>query len=121
MSGRRQDEAVKQAIRSDPSLLDPTQFVRLKTGRVECVLCRRSGTERSFVGLPDFRERYWWQSWAPWQYGCMIAHTYRCTCGRAFPAYNNLWRHIGGERPAGWGRQDGLEHRALDLPETETP
>ncbi len=119
MTGRRQVEDIAHALRFDPTLVDPGRFVRLSTGRVECVLCGRSGTDRSFVGVPDFRDPHWWRSWAPWQYGCLAAHTYRCSCGRSFPAFNNLWRHIGGPRPAGWGRHDGIEHTPLDLPETE--
>lgn len=74
-----------------------------------------------YPGVPNFSQPYWWRSWAPWQYGCIVAHTYRCSCGRSFPAFNNLWRHIGGPRPEGWGRHDGIDHRALDLPERTSP
>lgn len=117
MTGREQIVDIQHAIRDDPTIVDYDRFVRLRTGRVECVLCGRSGTSLSHVGLPDFSQPYWWRSWAPWQYACIFAHTYRCSCGRSFPAFNNLWRHIGGLRPQGWGRHDGIDHRALDLPE----
>lgn len=108
---------VLSVVRADPTWLDHRQFVRLETGRVQCVFCGRSGTDRSLVGLPDFSKAYWWQQWAGWQIPCLAGHVYGCNCGLTFPAFNNLWRHIGGPRPAGWGRQDGIRHFALRAPE----
>ena len=106
------------AIRDDPTLLDPGRFERVNERRVRCVLCGRSGVASwSLVGLPDFSRPMWWTQFAPWQYGCLLAHTYRCACGLSFPAYANLWRHIGASRPAGWGRHDGVDHHALDHPQ----
>lgn len=118
MTGQKQRDMIAAAIRQDPSLLDPTRFAVQNTDRVYCTLCHRSGIRMwALVGLPDFSRPQWWRQFAPWQYGCLMAHVYRCTCGLSFPAYNNLWRHIGGPRPEGWGRHDGIEHLALDLPE----
>ena len=51
----------------------------------------------------------WWHQYSLWQIGCLMDHTWPCSCGRRFTAYATLWRHIGGERPTGWGRQ-GEQH-----------
>ena len=45
-----------------------------------------------------------------WQIGCLEDHDWECSCGRRYRSYAPLWRHIGGPRPAGWGRQDGIDH-----------
>lgn len=42
--------------------------------------------------------------YAPWQIPCLQPHDWVCSCGLAFPAFVNLWRHIGADRPTGWGR-----------------
>lgn len=49
-----------------------------------------------------------------WQIGCLEPHDWECACGLRWPSYAPLWRHIGAERPAGWGRQDGIEHALVE-------
>lgn len=51
----------------------------------------------------------WHAQFSPWQIGCMEDHTWPCSCGLRFRNFATLWRHIGAERPTGWGRQG--EHR----------
>jgi hypothetical protein len=55
----------------------------------------------------------WHCQFSPWQIGCMVDHPWPCSCGLTFPVFANLWRHIGADRPAGWGRQ-GEHHYALE-------
>lgn len=51
---------------------------------------------------------------SPWQIVCLQPHDWECTCGRRFYQYAALWRHIGGPRPHGWGRQDGIDHALVE-------
>jgi hypothetical protein len=55
----------------------------------------------------------WWCQFNPWQIGCMEDHTWPCSCGLSFRNFATLWRHIGAERPTGWGRQ-GVHEFALE-------
>ena len=54
----------------------------------------------------------WWMQYSPWQIDCLEDHPWPCSCGRRFRRYVDLWRHIGADRPAGWGRQ-GVHAPAL--------
>lgn len=47
----------------------------------------------------------WFMQYSPWQIDCLEDHTWPCSCGRLYRRYVDLWRHIGAERPKGWGRQ----------------
>lgn len=49
-----------------------------------------------------------------WQVGCLEPHDWECTCGLRWTSYAPLWRHIGAERPTGWGRQDGIDHALVE-------
>jgi len=54
----------------------------------------------------------WWVQYRPWQIGCFQDHVWPCSCGKTFPSFVNLWRHLGADRPNGWGRQSE-HHYAL--------
>lgn len=108
MTGQHQRTAIVRRLMANPDLIPVGRFRRLDSGRVECVLCRASGTSRSFVGQPgddalDRMRRYrgGWVPWAQWQIRCLLDHGWLCSCGRAYPTYASLWRHIGGPRPVG--------------------
>lgn len=49
-----------------------------------------------------------------WQIACLQPHDWECTCGRRYVTFGTLWRHIGGPRPTGWGRQDGIDHAVVE-------
>ncbi len=58
----------------------------------------------------------WWAQFGRWQIDCLADHPWPCSCGRQFRRYADLWRHIGADRPAGWGRQgDHFPALACDL------
>ena len=86
------------------------RFELTERGRVRCVLCHREGV-RGHVG-PVEPPVAVWRPFAPWQVACLPDHPWTCSCGRVFPRYVNLWRHIGADRPTGWGRQS--EHHVVD-------
>ncbi|MFF9565755.1 hypothetical protein ACF1AJ_20570 [Leifsonia sp. NPDC014704] len=103
-----------------PEEIPADRFTYTRAGRIQCTVCGREGV-RGFVGMPDPETaldwrglpRRWhrWHPWAPWQVACLLDHPWPCSCGRSFPSYVNLWRHIGAARPAGWGRQG--DHRPV--------
>lgn len=100
----------------------PLAYDRLKTYPTRPVWVHRKlltfvGDELVQVEGPDTappepRHVPWWAQYKPWQIGCLMDHTWPCSCGRSFTAYATLWRHIGAPRPMGWGRQ-GEHHEAL--------
>lgn len=122
MVGRRQIDAVVRHLATHLDEIPADRFEytgRGGSGRIRCVLCGRTGAY-GLVGLPDLttalNERgrvvwYAYRPWSPWQVGCLVDHPWPCSCGLTFPVYVNLWRHIGADRPAGWGRQG--EHRPV--------
>jgi len=107
MTGERQIDRFVRANR-DPSAL-PTDRFEWAGGRVRCVLCHAAG----WGGIPqltdstDFAGRpvRWQHSMNRWQIAHLMDHPWTCSCGLAFREFVGLWRHIGADRPTGWGRQ----------------
>lgn len=51
------------------------------------------------------RLKPWWMQFSRWQIDCLQDHAWPCSCGLQFRRYVDLWRHIGADRPTGWGRR----------------
>jgi hypothetical protein len=115
VTGRRQIDAYVRLMAEHPELIpaDRFEYAFDRGNKVRCTVCHRDGY--GFVGMPDLatardvRGRIRWYAyypWSPWQVPCLMDHTWPCTCGRSYTSFNSLWRHIGADRPTGWGRQE---------------
>lgn len=121
MSGRRQRENFILTHR-DAATLPSARFewAGERSGKIRCVLCHRDGWGslgeiKDQTGF-DGRLWRWHDRVSPWQIDCLQDHPWPCSCGRSYRAFGDLWRHIGGERPTGWGRQEIHEYAlACDL------
>lgn len=107
MIGERQVDRFIRANR-DPSALPMDRF-ESSGGKVRCVLCHADGwgtiaAPQDLVGF-DGRRHPWWSRMGRWQLAHLGDHPWPCSCGMSFRQYAGLWRHIGAERPPGWGRQ----------------
>lgn len=95
----------------DPAELPADRFVPVsdRTGRkLRCTVCGRTG-----YWHPTDSPSWPWQGFGLWQVACWMDHPWPCSCGLSFRQYGDLWRHIGGPRPTGWGRQDGIDHHLV--------
>lgn len=96
----------------DPSSLPTGRFEWAgdRSAKVRCVECHRDGYGTTADPRPtvtfDGRLMPWPQHYSPWQIDCLGDHTWPCSCGLAFRRFVDLWRHIGADRPAGWGRPE---------------
>lgn len=106
MTGIRQLERFVREHR-DPSTLPEGRF-EWDGAKVRCVLCHRRGygfpLVRDSVTFSGQRVR-WSQRVSPWQISCLRDHPWPCSCGRSFTEFVDLWKHIGADRPVGWGRE----------------
>lgn len=96
---------------------DPTLTYSTRPVSVHRILLAFVGETLERVEGPDTappapRSVPWWCQYSLWQIGCLMDHTWSCSCGRSSTAYATLWRHIGAPRPHGWGRP-GEHHEAL--------
>lgn len=114
MSGARERAAFVKAHKTGEGLpADRFEYLSDRSGKVRCVICHRDGYGpvgpiRSTVAFDGSSMP--WDRWiSPWQLDCLQDHTWPCSCGRAFTRYVDLWRHIGADRPRGWGRQERHE------------
>lgn len=117
MTGRRQIERFVRANR-DPRGLDHERFTRTGGKKVQCALCGRTGYGPvgpvEDVKCFDGRVLRWQDRFSPWQIGCLMPHDWFCSCGLRFVQFADLWRHVGADRPAGWGRQ-GIHAPVLSM------
>lgn len=107
MTGNRQIDQFIRAHR-DPSTLPQDRF-EWSGGKVRCVLCHADGwgTPSPIGDMVTFtgQKLRWSDRLRPWQIPHLMDHPWPCSCGLSFREFNGLWRHIGADRPVGWGRQ----------------
>lgn len=114
MSGERQIARFVRANR-DPSKLPQDRF-DWDGGKARCVICHAKGWGSILPPeqAADFTGRIvrWQHRYSRWQIAHLMDHPWFCSCGLSFREYAGLWRHIGADRPTGWGRQ-GIHRPAL--------
>lgn len=93
-----------------PVEFDSTATFPTRDGSIHRMLLSFIGDELVQVEGPETvppapRPKPWWRQFSNWQIDCFEDHIWPCSCGRLYRRYVDLWRHIGAERPVGWGRQ----------------
>lgn len=96
----------------DPAKTYPTRSTTVHRKLLAFIGDRLLQVEGPDAAPPAPRPVPWWAQFSPWQIDCFEDHVWPCSCGLLFRRYVDLWRHIGADRPAGWGRQ-GEHHPVL--------
>lgn len=92
-------------VEYDPAKTYPTRPASVHRKLLEFI----DGELRQVEGRPDNappppKPVPWEAQFSRWQIMCMFDHEWPCSCGRRFLRFVDLWRHVGADRPAGWGR-----------------